>query len=70
MSRWSSPHILTVGCAGDVGIMFLNEVALGKEHHIVRDDSSLRQAPPGCDSVIAKGHTEPGICMYILYMYI
>ena len=50
--------------------MFLNEVALGKEHHIVRDDSSLRQAPPGCDSVIAKGHTEPGICMYILYMYI
>jgi poly [ADP-ribose] polymerase len=41
------------------GIMFLNEVALGKEHHIVRDDSSLVAAPKGYDCVIAKGHTEP-----------
>lgn len=39
--------------------MFLNEVALGKEHHIVRDDSSLVAAPKGYDCVIAKGHTEP-----------
>lgn len=25
----------------NIGFMFLNEVALGKEHHINRDDSSL-----------------------------
>ena len=42
------------------GIMFLNEVALGKEHHITMDDSSLRKAPSGFDCVIAKGRTEPG----------
>ncbi|XP_071784252.1 protein mono-ADP-ribosyltransferase PARP3-like [Asterias amurensis] len=41
------------------GIMFLNEVALGKEHHITMDDSSLRKAPSGYDCVIAKGRTEP-----------
>lgn len=34
-----------VGRAGNIGIMFLNEVVLGKEHTITRDDSSLRQAP-------------------------
>jgi poly [ADP-ribose] polymerase len=43
-----------------VGIMFLNEVALGKEHHITRDDPSLTKPPNGFDCVIAKGHTEPG----------
>ncbi|KAM9133876.1 protein mono-ADP-ribosyltransferase PARP3 isoform 2-T2 [Pangshura tecta] len=42
-----------------VGIMFLNEVALGKEYRITRDDPSLRKAPPGYDSVIACGQTEP-----------
>lgn len=40
--------------------MFLNEVALGKEHHITRDDSSLTKPPSGFDCVIAKGQTEPG----------
>lgn len=40
--------------------MFLNEVALGKEHHISRDDSSLRIAPSGYDSIVAKGRREPG----------
>ena len=40
--------------------MFLNEVALGKEHHITMDDCSLVQPPKGFDSIIAKGHTEPG----------
>eukprot|EP00005_Dracoamoeba_jomungandri_P005506 CAMPEP_0174260434 /NCGR_PEP_ID=MMETSP0439-20130205/9708_1 /TAXON_ID=0 /ORGANISM="Stereomyxa ramosa, Strain Chinc5" /LENGTH=570 /DNA_ID=CAMNT_0015344681 /DNA_START=41 /DNA_END=1750 /DNA_ORIENTATION=+ len=45
--------------AGDIGIMFLSEVALGKEHHINRDDCSLTRAPPGYDCIIAKGHTEP-----------
>lgn len=40
--------------------MFLGEVALGKEHHITIDDPSLRSPPPGFDSVIARGKTEPG----------
>ncbi|XP_019856101.1 PREDICTED: poly [ADP-ribose] polymerase 3-like [Amphimedon queenslandica] len=48
-----------VGCANNIGIMFLNEVALGKEHSITRDDSSLVKAPAGHDSVVARGHTEP-----------
>ncbi|XP_053577093.1 protein mono-ADP-ribosyltransferase PARP3 [Bombina bombina] len=49
-----------VGCTSQsLGIMFLNEVALGKEHHITRDDSSLRSAPKGYDSVVATGLTEP-----------
>jgi poly [ADP-ribose] polymerase 2/3/4 len=39
--------------------MFLNEVALGKEHHITRDDSSLKCAPNGYDSIVAKGQQEP-----------
>jgi len=45
--------------ASNIGFMFLSEVALGKEHHISRDDSSLVAAPPGYDSIIAKGWTEP-----------
>lgn len=40
--------------------MFLNEVALGKEHHITQDDCSLRKPPDGYDSVVARGVTEPG----------
>lgn len=39
--------------------MFLAEAALGTEHHITVDDSSLRHPPPGFESVVAKGHTEP-----------
>lgn len=50
----------TVRCAGNTGIMFLNEVALGKEHHITMDDSSLVAPPKGFESVVAKGRTEPG----------
>nr|XP_020659542.1 poly [ADP-ribose] polymerase 3 [Pogona vitticeps] len=42
-----------------VGIMFLNEVVLGKEYRIVRDDPSLRKPPDGYDSVLACGMTEP-----------
>ena len=41
--------------------MFLNEVALGKESHITRDDSSLVKPPNGYDCVIAKGSQEPGL---------
>lgn len=40
--------------------MFLGEVALGKEYHITMDDPSLKSPPPGFDSVIARGQTEPG----------
>ncbi len=40
--------------------MFLNEVALGNEHHITCDDHTLTKAPSGFDCVIAKGRTEPG----------
>ena len=39
--------------------MFLNEVALGKEFNLFCDDSSLKSAPSGHDSVVAWGHTEP-----------
>lgn len=48
-----------VSCSGKTGVMFLGEAALGKEHHIDRDDPSLRAAPPGFDSIIAKGRVEP-----------
>ncbi|XP_051996539.1 protein mono-ADP-ribosyltransferase PARP3-like [Xyrauchen texanus] len=45
--------------SNNIGIMFLNEVALGKEHTITRDNSSLRKAPAGYDSVVARGQQEP-----------
>lgn len=48
----------------NTGIMFLNEVALGKEYTITRDDSSLRKAPNGYDSVVARGTQEPGRCSF------
>lgn len=48
-----------VRCAGSTGIMFLNEVVLGKEHHITQDDWRLKAAPKGYDCIIAKGWTEP-----------
>ena len=48
-----------IGPSGDTAIMFLAEVALGKEHSIWQDDSSLRTAPKGFDSIVARGHTEP-----------
>lgn len=40
--------------------MFLNEVALGKQHVIRSDNSSLTKAPAGFDSVLAQGTQEPG----------
>ncbi|KAK7496119.1 hypothetical protein BaRGS_00012529 [Batillaria attramentaria] len=48
-----------VGTAGNAGIMFLNEVALGKQHCIYNDDSSLTKPPKGYDSVLAVGTQEP-----------
>ncbi|XP_076059725.1 protein mono-ADP-ribosyltransferase PARP3-like [Oratosquilla oratoria] len=43
----------------NIGFMFLVEVALGKTHEIKRDNSSLKCAPKGFDSVVARGNTEP-----------
>lgn len=48
-----------IGPAGNIAVMFLAEVALGKEHSIWKDDSSLRVAPTGHDCIVARGHTEP-----------
>jgi poly [ADP-ribose] polymerase len=44
---------------GNVGVMFLTEVALGKEHSITQDDSSITKPPKGFDSVVARGQYEP-----------
>ncbi|XP_014344157.1 protein mono-ADP-ribosyltransferase PARP3 [Latimeria chalumnae] len=53
----SSAYVGTT--SNSIGIMFLGEVALGKEYHITTDDSSLRAAPPGYNCVVARGCTEP-----------
>ncbi|MDP3155544.1 MAG: WGR domain-containing protein [Archangium sp.] len=44
---------------GNIGVMFLAEVALGKEHSITKDDHSLKAAPKGFHSVVARGRREP-----------
>lgn len=44
--------------------MFLNEVALGKEYTITRDDPFLKEAPNGYNSVVARGTQEPGQCPF------
>lgn len=56
-----SASYVTCGRKGQdlIGVMFLAEAALGKEHHITRDDPSLTTAPSGFESVVAKGQTEP-----------
>jgi poly [ADP-ribose] polymerase 2/3/4 len=48
-----------VSSAKRTAIMFLVEAALGKEHVILMDDSSLKKAPPGYDSVLALGTSAP-----------
>lgn len=49
-----------VSCTNqNIGFMFLTEVAIGKQHVITADDSSLKKAPNGYDSVLAKGRLEP-----------
>jgi poly [ADP-ribose] polymerase len=48
-----------MGWAGKTGVMFLAEGAIGKQHSITSDDSSLKNPPKGFDSIIARGHTEP-----------
>jgi poly [ADP-ribose] polymerase len=42
-----------------IGVMFLVEAALGTEHHILRDDPSLKAPPAGYHSIVALGHKEP-----------
>ena len=49
--------VLTV--TSQLQVMFLAEAVLGEEHHITRDDPSLKQAPTGFHSVVARGYTEP-----------
>lgn len=48
-----------VGTVDKTGIMFLNEVALGKSQIVKQNQSHLKAAPPGYDSVLAIGWTEP-----------
>ncbi|XP_037385906.1 protein mono-ADP-ribosyltransferase PARP3 [Talpa occidentalis] len=56
----SAGYVTGMSCGTHcIGYMFLGEVALGREHHITIDEPSLKQPPPGFDSVIARGHTEP-----------
>ncbi|XP_054575498.1 protein mono-ADP-ribosyltransferase PARP3-like [Eptesicus fuscus] len=56
----SACYVTTVSCgAHRIAYMFLAEVALGREHHITADEPGLKQPPPGFDSVIGRGRTEP-----------
>lgn len=48
-----------VRTSNNTGVMFLSEVALGKEYTITEDDCTLKKAPSGYDSVVARGQTEP-----------
>ncbi|KAM3878224.1 protein mono-ADP-ribosyltransferase PARP3 [Diretmus argenteus] len=48
-----------VSTSKNTGVMFLSEVALGKEFTTTKDDSSLTKAPVGHDSVVARGAVEP-----------
>lgn len=43
----------------NIGIMFLVEAAMGKEHSITGDDWSIMSPPQGFDSVVARGRQEP-----------
>jgi len=45
--------------SGGIGVMFLAEAVLGKEHSITRDDSSLKAPPRGFHSIVARGQKEP-----------
>ncbi|CAM9601764.1 unnamed protein product [Ascophyllum nodosum] len=45
--------------SNNVGVMFLCEAALGKEHSITIDNYQLTSPPQGFDSIIARGVQEP-----------
>ncbi|KAM5315465.1 protein mono-ADP-ribosyltransferase PARP3-like isoform 1-T2 [Glossophaga mutica] len=56
----SAGYVTGMSCGNHrVGYMFLGEVALGREHPVTIDEPSLKKPPPGFDSVIARGRTEP-----------
>uniref|UniRef100_A0A8D1P8J5 Poly [ADP-ribose] polymerase n=1 Tax=Sus scrofa TaxID=9823 RepID=A0A8D1P8J5_PIG len=56
----SAGYVTGMSCGNHhIGYMLLSEVALGKEHHITIDEPGLKHPPPGFDSVIARGRTEP-----------
>jgi hypothetical protein len=56
----------TENCGKNLDFLALKELIvcssyLGNEHHILKDNSSLKSAPSGKDCVIAKGWNEPGL---------
>jgi poly [ADP-ribose] polymerase len=55
--------------SGGNGVMFLTEVALGKEHSITKDDSSLKAPPKGFHSIVARGQKEPDPKHDIVWKY-
>ncbi|RVE73390.1 hypothetical protein OJAV_G00049050 [Oryzias javanicus] len=55
----NSKSICYVRTSNQTGVMFLSEVALGKEYTTTKDQSSLKKAPSGFDSVVARGQVEP-----------
>lgn len=59
-SNFFLPCIFVVRTSKNRGVMFLSEVALGKEYIITKDDCSLKNPPAGYDSVVARGSVEPG----------
>lgn len=59
--------VFAVRTSKKIGVMFLCEVALGKENTITTDDPSLKKPPPGFDSVVARGHYEPGTVLLQCY---
>ncbi len=40
-------------------------MALGREHTITADNSSLKKPPANFDSVVARGQTEPGLHLFV-----
>ena len=56
----TSVFLFLVHPSKNTGVMFLSEVALGKEHTITKDNGNLVKAPAGYDSVVARGEVEPG----------
>uniref|UniRef100_A0A3P9IU24 Poly [ADP-ribose] polymerase n=1 Tax=Oryzias latipes TaxID=8090 RepID=A0A3P9IU24_ORYLA len=55
----NSKSICYVRTSNKTGVMFLSEVALGREYTITKDEPSLKGAPSGFDSVVARGRVEP-----------
>ncbi|XP_015243834.1 PREDICTED: poly [ADP-ribose] polymerase 3 [Cyprinodon variegatus] len=55
----NAKSICYVTTSGKTGVMFLSEVALGKEFTITKDNHTLKKAPAGYDSVVARGTMEP-----------